>query len=466
MEDSSRPPRPDVGKVGRAGAGTALAVISIILAVAVALLISGVRDQLPVIAGLDYWVIQVGLVGLVVVFSLYSFDREMRLAKLSQVLEAERIEATRVASELVYLQEVQKEKDTVAALLYASADGMMVVDPGRVVNRTNPALVQITGLPLEQVEGRTCEEIFGCRRDGRLSCGKVCPFERVLGTGEPLRDHLFQSVKDDEPPKWISGAYAPVRDTAGKITLAIGSLRDVSRSKEVEQLQHDFVSIVSHELRGPLTAIKGFIKTLLTKGHRLPQETHQEFLETINEQADRLNQLVEDLLNVSRIESRRLRLTLTDVDLEAVTRKLVSQFSSKWGHRSILIESDPNVPLIRADHKKIEEVLINLIDNAIKYSPEGGDIKVMFARMEESIEVAIEDSGLGMAPEDTARLFEKFHRIATRQTRDIGGTGLGLYIVKNLVEAHGGGIIVSSAPGVGSTFTVTLPVRGPAEVDA
>lgn len=179
-----------------------------------------------------------------------------------------------------------------------------------------------------------------------------------------------------------------------------------------------------------------------------------------------MNQLVEDLLNVSRIESRRLRLTLTDVDLEAVTRKLVSQFSSKWGHRSILIESDPNVPLIRADHKKIEEVLINLIDNAIKYSPEGGDIKVMFARMEESIEVAIEDSGLGMAPEDTARLFEKFHRIATRQTRDIGGTGLGLYIVKNLVEAHGGGIIVSSAPGVGSTFTVTLPVRGPAEVDA
>lgn len=447
----------------RAGLIASLTVISIALAVAVAFLISAVREELPKIGGLNYRVVQVGLVLLVVTFSLYLFERERQVRSLSNALMTERVEAARMAAHVEYLKEVQTERDTVAALLLAEADGILVVDTDRRVNRMNPALQEMTGWTEYRAQGKKCEDIFGCRIDGRLMCGLQCPFEKVMEDREPLRDHSFQLMNERDRAPWISGAYAPVRDDKGEIVLSIGAFRDITRSKEVEQLQHDFVSIVSHELRGPLTAIKGFIKTLLTKEQVLPQETRRDFLGTINQQADRLNQLVEDLLNVSRIESKRLKLTLTQIDVEALTKKLVAEFGPKWGHRDITVDCDPAVPMVRADEKKIEEVLINLIDNAVKYSPEGGPIKVTIWSAEDSAEVSVEDSGIGMAPEESVKLFQRFHRITSPQTREIGGTGLGLYIVKNLVEAHGGGIVVTSAPGVGSTFTFSLPVRGPSE---
>lgn len=450
-------------KSARVGIITALSIVCIALAGAVALLISGVQEELPVIGGLDYRVIQVGLVVLVVLFSGYTYERERHNRKLHAELMTEKVEAARMSAELQLLKQVQTERDTVATILLAAADGVMVVDRDRRVERINPALQEMTNWTEYRAKGRYCEDVFGCRIDGRLACGTRCPFSQVFEEAEPIKDHSFQYGAFSENPRWLSGAYGPVRDDKGDIVLAVGAFRDVTKTKEIEQLQHDFVSIVSHELRGPLTAIKGFIKTLLKKEERLPPETRQDFLETINQQADRLNQLVEDLLNVSRIESRRLKMTLSEVDLEALTKKLVSEFQTKWSERDISIEPAPGMPLVRADEKKLEEIFINLIDNAIKYSPAGGPIKVMMWPTSDAVEVAVEDSGIGMAPEDTMKLFQRFHRIATVETRDIGGTGLGLYIVKNLVEAHGGTIVVSSAPGVGTTFTFSLPVRGPAE---
>lgn len=447
----------------RVGVITALSIICIALAAAVAMLISGVREELPVIGGLDYRVIQIGLVVLVVVFSGYTYERERHYRNLHTALMNEKVEAARMAAELGLLKQVQTERDTVATILLAAADGVMVVDRDRRVERINPALQEMSGWTEYRAKGRYCEDVFGCRVDGRLSCGDRCPFSKVFEEAEPLRDHSFQFGATGEDPRWISGAYGPVRDDKGEIVLAVGAFRDITKSKEIEQLQHDFVSIVSHELRGPLTAIKGFIKTLLKKQDRLPPETQQDFLETINQQADRLNQLVEDLLNVSRIESRRLKMTLTDVDLAGMAKMLLADFQTKWGDHQITIEAETGLPAVRADEKKVEEILINLIDNAVKYSPAGGPVKVSMWTSHESVEVAIEDSGIGMAPEDTMKLFQKFHRIATTETQDIGGTGLGLYIVKSLVEAHGGNIIVTSAPGVGSTFTFSLPLRGPAE---
>ena len=447
---------------GRVGIFGSLAVISLCLAAAVALLLSAFRKELPEIFGLDYRVLQVGLFLLVLAFVVYTYERETQLRKTSQQLMLERAEAVRLSSELNYLRRIETDRDTIAALLLASADGILVVDPDTETVRMNPALEELSGHREHESLGKWCGEIFSCHRDEGLACGTICPFKRVIKSGTPLRDHSFQATRVDGSTFWLSGAYAPVRDPDGRIAFAIGSLRDYTRSKEVEQLQHDFVSIVSHELRGPLTAIKGFVKTLIAKSENLPEETRREFLETINEQADRLNQLVEDLLNVSHIESRRLKIKLQNLDLAELTGKLVKQFRTKWGDRRIKVEAPSELPMVRADQSKVEEVLVNLIDNAVKYSPKGGQVKVSMHPQNGEIEVAVEDSGIGIAPEDAAKLFEKFHRVASPETRDIGGSGLGLYIVKSLIEAHGGRILVTSAPGVGSTFTFSLPTRGPA----
>lgn len=344
-----------------------------------------------------------------------------------------------------------------SSALRSMADGVVVVDAALEVTWVNNSAEELLGANHEELRGKACHELFDCHRDGDLTCGVVCPFQRVMTTGDDLPQVAFPSP-GPRGSIWISGSFSHFEESGEDRVVA--TLRDVTNSKEVEELQSDFVSIVSHELRGPLTALKGFVQTLLRKGNELPEEARQEFLETINQQADRLNQLVEDLLNVSRIEARRLQMKLTMVDLEQHVRALMTQFQAKWGHRNISVEVDGSTSVF-ADEKKVDEILINLLDNAVKYSPDGGGVRVTIQRIEDAVQVSVEDSGVGIAPEDAARLFQKFHRIATPQTRDIGGTGLGLYIVKNLVEAHGGGIWVTSAPGEGSTFTFTLPVEGP-----
>lgn len=444
----------------RLGMIVSLTIIIVVLATTVAVMIPELRGRLPRVEGLNYRTVQLGLISIMVGFALYTYERERTLRRLHRKLVSERVSAARMAARLDTLQEVATERDTVNALLLASADGIVVVDKERSVERMNPAIEGIIGLTADQARGKKCEDLFGCARDGSLACG-TCPFSQVFSGGKAVIDHAFEARRGDGTKIWISGAYAPVHGGDGQVVSAIGSVRDVTKGKEVEELQQDFVSIVSHEVRGPLTAIKGFVKTLILKNDRLSSDTRSDFLRTIDEQAERLNQLVEDLLNVSRIESRRLRMRFERIDLEATIHKLLNQFRLKWGDKEIVIDADPTLPLVVADPPKIEEVLINLIDNAVKYSPNGGGVKVTLHRMEQHVEIAIEDSGIGISPEDAAKLFEKFHRIASRETRDIGGTGLGLYIVKNLVEAHGGRVFVSSAPGVGSTFTITLLIEGP-----
>lgn len=468
----------------RMGMLAGLTSVSMALAVGVAVLISALREQLPRIEGLNYRFIQISLVILVVAFSLYSFERERSLRKLSSDLVSHRIESARLSARLELLHEVQRERDTVAAILLASGDGICVVDPHLRIARANPALQDMTGVTEYRAKGLRCEELFGCRQagagavaadnrydwapeaanspnqSGKLACGASCPFEQVIMTGEALRDHVFAVRSEERPPVWISGAFAPVKDPDGRIAFAVGSLRDVTRARELEIMQGDFVSIVSHELRGPLTSMKGFIRSLV-RGGDMPLDTRREFLQTMDAQTDRLNELVEDLLAVGRIESRRLKLTLTDVDLEAVTEKLAAELRTKWPERTITIETDPTLPTVRADPDAVHEVLSNLLDNALKYSPAQSEVKIVLGHDKDEAEVAVEDFGPGMRPEEVTHLFDKFRRLVAPETRDAGGSGLGLYIVKHMTEAHGGTVVVTSTPGLGSTFSVRLPFKGP-----
>jgi PAS domain S-box-containing protein len=452
------------GSPGRLGVVVSLGYVSVLLAALVSLLVSEVRDQLPPV--LDYRVVQVGLLLLVVAFTAYAWERERRIRRLGEEVTLRRVEAARHSAVVETLARVQTERDTVSALLVASADGIVVVDRGRRIERVNPALETLLGRSEAELVGRSCDEVLGCGRAGAPherphGCGS-CPFSRVLSSGGPLTEHVFEMVAPDGHHVWLSGAYASVPDAAGGIRHAIGSLRDVTRAKEIEQLQQDLVSIASHEIRSPLAAIKGFAATLLVRSDRMTPENRHQFLDGIDQQADRLTTLVDDLLEVQTIDSRRLRIDRSQVDLEALIREVVDHFRSKWGERLISIDASPGLPLVQADRSKMDEVLVNLIDNAVKYSPDGGDIRIGLAPAGPGVvEISVADEGIGIPPEEASRLFRKFHRISTPETADIGGTGLGLYIVKSLVEAHGGRIHLRSLPGVGSTFTVSLPVALP-----
>jgi two-component system phosphate regulon sensor histidine kinase PhoR len=287
--------------------------------------------------------------------------------------------------------------------------------------------------------------------------GDAYPLATVLVDGEPRTSELLV-VEANGDRRCVSGTFSPIRDPeTGETTFVLAILRDITQQKEIEQMQRDFVSIVSHELRAPLTAIRGFAKTLVVKDEELSPATRREFLSTVNEQAERLARLVDDLLQVSRIDAKRVRVEWTEVDIDAVIHDLMNQFHSKWGSRRLIIDTARGLPLLRADRSKLEEILINLVDNAIKYSPASTPVRVAARLVGDDVEVAIQDRGFGIAPDDAAQLFQKFHRVTTAATRDIGGSGLGLYIVKGLVEAHGGRVWVESVPGAGSTFSFTMP---------
>lgn len=400
--------------------------------------------------------LRISLVGLIVGFVLYAIDRERNLRVLSERLTRHEVESARLSTRLEYLTELERERDTNAALLDGSADGVAVVDADLRLMRFNRAMAELCGLADGHALGTHAPAALrfappagdAFEADGH-------PLSRALhgeaATGIELRVRLPEG-----PDRWVSGTFSPIRDGAdGPVALVLVTARDITAGKEMESRQRDFVSIVSHELRTPLTAIKGFAKTLLQRDDALKPAARREYLTTVNEQADRLARLVEDLLQVSRIDARQLRMECEDVDLGAMVKDLTAQFEAKWAGRDVLVEADDGTT-VWADPRKVDEILINLIDNAIKYSPAPEPVSVRIRLVDDEVECCVIDRGFGIAPEELANLFQKFQRVVSPATRDIGGTGLGLYIVKSLVEAHGGQVWVESVPGEGSTFGFTL----------
>lgn len=229
----------------------------------------------------------------------------------------------------------------------------------------------------------------------------------------------------------------------------------------VDQAQVEFVSTVSHELRTPLTSIKGFADTLLRSREKIPEETKKKYLNIIREQADRLSRLVEDLLAVSRLEVKDNQLTIRSINVAKAIRKVCDSLSSKAANHKLKIEVENDLPDIKADADKLEQVLTNLIDNAIKYSPKNSCVTVTASPLVtngtmDKIKIDIKDEGIGIKEADIPKIFTKFGRLDHPLTRNTEGTGLGLFITKSLVLALKGDISVTSSES-GTTFTVVLP---------
>lgn len=276
------------------------------------------------------------------------------------------------------------------------------------------------------------------------------------------KTELVDEVEVYEPEEHIFRVYTGiVRDEHGDPTGIIALFTDITEIRRLEKMKTEFVSTVSHELRTPLTSIKGFIATLLEdrEGY-FDAETRYEFYQIIDQETDRLRRLIEDLLNLSRIERGvALQPHWQRVDLTRLIERILNIQRSYTDKHDLIADIPVPLPPIVADEDKIDGILTNLINNAIKYSPEGGEVRVKAVREDNTILISVSDQGIGIPKEKLQKIFEKFERVDTKETRAAGGTGIGLYLVKHLVELHEGQIWAESEGiGKGTTFYVRLPI--------
>ncbi|GMR04256.1 MAG: hypothetical protein BMS9Abin23_0147 [Thermodesulfobacteriota bacterium] len=320
--------------------------------------------------------------------------------------------------------------------------GVLVLDVSGVVIYANPFF--INSFPVDGgVEGRPVKEIIKNR----------ALLDRVGGClGSPSCESVELEVS--EGARFFNVRIMPFKEDCSRSLLLF--LRDVTEEKRVETIKKDFVANVSHELRTPLASIKGYSETLLDGD--MDAERRSEFLRIIDRHATRMSRIIDDLLILSRLETQQFSMVSTPVDLKDIITSTVKGFEKQARDREVRLTTNipEGLPCVSGDRDRLEQVVVNLLDNAIKYTPAGGKVSVSAAKENGRVRVDITDTGIGIPEDDMPRIFERFYRVDKARSRDIGGTGLGLAIVKHIIQGHDGKIHVESTPGAGSTFSFSI----------
>jgi two-component system phosphate regulon sensor histidine kinase PhoR len=349
------------------------------------------------------------------------------------------------------IRTVLRQRNEQEAVLASMVEGVLAVDLEERILRLNRAAGRLLGVRPEQAEGRRIQEVVRKADLQRFVA-------RALANREPVEGDIV--LRDAEEGERFLQAHGTVlRGAQGQEIGALIVLNDVTRLRRLETLRRDFVANVSHELKTPITAIKGFVETLLDGAVADPDDA-QRFLQIITRQADRLNAIIDDLLDLSRIEQEAEKggIPLARGALRPVLEAAVQACSMSAREKPLQIvlhcsgelAAQINAPLL-------EQAIVNLLTNAIKYSEPAGRVVVDAAQFGDKVMVKVQDWGCGISPEHLPRLFERFYRVDKARSRKQGGTGLGLAIVKHIVQSHGGEVVVHSTPGQGSTFTLILP---------
>ena len=354
-------------------------------------------------------------------------------------------------------QQASEEREALAAIIENSADGVLILDEAGRVQVFNLALARMTGWDERQALGRPAGDVLALHdRQGAPIALPAIPPRR--SSAAETRVYLEGDIaRRSGPPVSVGVTATPLYDDEGSLARVILNVVDITRFRQAEELKSTFVSVVSHELKTPVALIKGYAETLRREDADWDRQTVHESLGVIAEEADHLASLIDSLLQASRIQAGGLKLEPTDVQLPRLAEKAVSGFRTQTALHKFELDFGPDFPTVWGDPERLGEVLTNLVSNAVKYSPEGGTIWVGGRSDQAGVTLYVADQGIGIAPEDQDRIFDRFYRVDSGLRRRTEGTGLGLYLVKAIVEAHGGRVWVESMPGRGSIFMFTLP---------
>ena len=336
------------------------------------------------------------------------------------------------------LDELRGERDLLTGILSSMNEGVLVVGSDGGIVLSNPALREMLFVGPEAVGRSVLQVIRNADLDHVLQAaadGQTSEAEVDLGGLRPRRV-LVRAVPLQDAPRGVLGVFV-----------------DVTELRRLEAVRRDFVANASHELRSPLTTVRAAAETLRTVEN--DAKASARFIELIQRNAERLAQLIDDLLELSRIESRELNLELELLDLGALVDRTLSQHAHRAQLKRITLRHDVGGTAVRADRRALDHVLGNLVDNALKYCPEDAAVRISATSENGTVRISVSDTGPGIPPEHLPRIFERFYRVDAGRSRELGGTGLGLSIVKHLVEAMGGAVSVESS-GAGSAFSFTL----------
>jgi PAS domain S-box-containing protein len=363
-------------------------------------------------------------------------------------------------------QSVVREREHLNAIIEQSADGVMIFDERWRITTFNRAMERLTGWPRDEAIGRPCAEVIGYHNAQGLNlCLIDCPLQRRPYAEHPVAEGWVTTR--DGRKRYLQSRYSPTRGPRGEFLGAIANVRDITARKQEEEQQLTFVSVISHELKTPVAIIKGYAGTLRRPDATWDQETIAEGLAIIEEESDRLNELIANLLDVSRLQAGNLTLTLAPFSLPPLVERVVQGIAATAGDKfEFQLRFPNNFPRVLGDESRIQMVLSNLLTNAVKYSPDGGVIRIGGWVEDAEVLVYVSDQGIGIVPEDRERIFDRFYRADNSLSRATQGAGLGLYLAKVIVEAHGGRIYAESQPGGGTRFVFTLPVDRPQLRDA
>jgi PAS domain S-box-containing protein len=355
-----------------------------------------------------------------------------------------------------HLERVVEETSKLKVVVDHSSDGILVVDGGGRVLLWNPAMSAITGVPADEAHGELSELLHAIGTDGE----RVDPLEATfaLTPEAPRRDTEMAVVRPDGEQRWVRCSHAGLFDD-GRLVRDVVIVHDVTRQREVERLKADFIATVSHELRTPVTPIKGYADLLRRRGDQMTPEKRAECLDIIGDRVNHLARLVEDLLLASRISSPKAPshdVTLATGDLVALARRAAGDFTGDTARLNLML---PDAPIVVAcDPMRAVQVVGNLVSNALKYSPATAQVDIAVTAYDGNARVTVTDRGRGIPADQLEAVFDKFHRVEDPLTMTTGGTGLGLYIARQLARAMGGDVVVRSVLGSGSTFVLVLPL--------
>jgi two-component system phosphate regulon sensor histidine kinase PhoR len=344
---------------------------------------------------------------------------------------------------------ITDQRNELDTILSAMREGVLAVDSDERILTFNQAAGSFLGIDLSSAKGHAIQEVIR-NADVQLFLSGV-----LTGKG-PAEGEIVIFVPEN---KFLQVSGTLLHDSEGKMIGALVVLNDITRMRQLENMRREFVANVSHELKTPITSIKGYVETL-KEGALGDKENVQKFLEIVLKQSDHLNAIVDDLLSLSRIEqdAERGEIQLTEENVRRILEAATVDYELKAREREIKVILNCNKKIvIMANSRLLEQAIGNLLDNAIKYSEPGTAVEVEAVSESNDVVIKVSDHGSGIAPEHLPRLFERFYRVDKGRSRELGGTGLGLAIVKHIAQAHGGHVTVESTLGKGSIFTLHLP---------